>query len=705
MSFKKVIHFFTLCLLVWTVDVPGNWSSEEPQTRKHTVRPGETLSIIARNYGFEFQELVEYNKMENPTRLDVGQVIYFPEDIKPASQPVSTSTSQTKPVESSQPLNAKDFPPTSVKPTPEDYYQLQEYINTQGSILPTNEPDYNYPQLEKLPELNPTLHQPLIESDNANALAEAVSEKNEGNNDAEQSTEEQIDDSASPALDAFSDRPYAYFGGGEKLVDVIQNFAASYYVPTIIAEDVSGEVNGKIGPLTPVDFLDHMANIYGFIWYFDGHTLYVYNGNAASQRIINLNYLSADQFKATLKKIGIWDGRFFWKAQEKEGLVFVSGPPRYVDLVAQTSMLLDEKEGERQKSKLTVKTFRLKYAWATNKSFQFRGQKVTIPGVAAILESIISGGGVAQITRTNIANPTVAPVQSVTQSGENKTSADALANNAPALNQGAEAEKVYINADPRLNAIIVHDLESKMPMYKELINSLDKPTSQIEVSISIIDIDTDKLDALGVEWNAGDTSSDFQFNPTPDADGSRLPSYSTIIQANFSNFNARVNLLAEEGKLKVISKPSILTLDNLEAVLDSSSTFYVSVASNEDAELFPVTSGTVVQVTPRIVKEDLGRRIHMSINIQDGSGDQGGGGQALPSVKNSSISTQAIVNENESLLVGGFYKETENEYSTKVPVLGDLPVLGELFKADKVQKNKQVRLFLISPRIVGIERT
>ncbi|OED50120.1 EscC/YscC/HrcC family type III secretion system outer membrane ring protein [Endozoicomonas sp. (ex Bugula neritina AB1)] len=698
MSFKRVIHLFLISATIVAMNVNGNWSSEEAQTRKHIVRSGETLSIIARNYGFELQELIQYNKLENPTRLEVGQILYFPEELKPGE-----SLPLIAPAQPSQPLNATHFPPSSAKPSPEEYFQLQQYMTTQGGIKPTNDVDYNYPQKEKSLEPEPSLHQSLMENNDADmdSSMDSTEEAEEKKTEEEDSSEETIGDKDSPALAAFGDRPYAYFGGGENLVDVIQNFAASYYVPTIIAEDVFGEVNGKIGPLTPVDFLDHMANIYGFIWYFDGHTLYVYNGNASTQKIISLNYLTVEKFKSTLKTVGIWDGRFFWKSQPKEGLVFVSGPPRYVELVAQTSMLLDKKEGDRQKNKLTVRMFRLKYAWATDKSFPYRGQEVTIPGVASILQSIIRGGGVAQVSKSSLPSPTVAPAKSVTQSGENKVTngVQAVAQGGlQALNDGAEAEAVYINADPRLNAIIVHDLESKMVMYQELIDSLDKPTSQIEISVSIIDIDTDKIDALGIDWNNGDTTKDFSFTPLAD----KLPSYSTIVQSSIGSFNARVNLLAQEGTLKVISKPSILTLDNLEAVLDSSSTFYVSVASNEDAELFPVTAGTVVQVTPRIVREDVKRRIHMSINIQDGTSQQANGA-TLPSVKNSSINTQAIVNESESLLVGGFYKETEDQFSTKVPVLGDIPMLGGLFQSEKTKTVKQVRLFLISPRIVGLE--
>ena len=694
---------FATALLCFDAGVSANWSSEEPQNRKHIVRPGETLSVIARNYGFEAKELVQYNKMSNPARLQVGQVIYFPGEPTDKSQAALPAEAMNA---SPGSLNATQFPPDSAKPSPEEYYQLQQFMGASGPIKPTNDVDYNFIQKQKPPLEEPILPKGFGVPEADVKAMEAVADEIMASEQAD--PEENIDDRESPALSAFGERPYAYFGNGEELVDVIQNFAASYYIPTSIAEDVFGEVNGKIGPLTPVDFMDHMANIYGFIWYFDGHTLYVYSGSSAEQRIISLSNMSVEQFKKTLKKVGIWDGRFYWKAQQKDGLVFVSGPPRYVEMVSQTALLLDEKEGERLKSQLTVRMFPLKYAWASDKKFPFRGQEITVPGVATLLESIISGGGVANINNQPLPNPSLKGLQGATLAGARKAKEKAeqkAADEANTLNAGASADSVYISADARLNSVIVHDLESKMPMYEDLIKSLDKPTSQIEVSVSIIDIDTTNIDALGLEWSKGKgTDKEISFNGNLGA--LAPPTYTTIIQTEIGAFNAKLELLARENKAKVISRPSILTLDNLEAVLDNSSTFYVSVSGERDAELFPVTSGTVVQVTPRIVREESGRRIHMNVNIQDGSGSQGGtDASPLPSIKNSSISTQAIIHEQESLLVGGFYKESENETSSKVPLLGDIPILGRLFRAEQSEKIKQVRLFLITPRIVGIERS
>ncbi len=714
MGFIRNTLIILSLLLAITFQALANWSSEEPQTRKHVVRPKETLEVIAGSYGFEVNELARYNKLDTTQELRVGQVIYFPSNIA-QEQPELPSVDQGRP------LDARIFP-NSVGATVEaESARLMPLLNgeqlsgkesdlsrygSQVHYASSSDFDYNFAQKNANQNIAPDarrssnlyMMQSQTPSDNRMVIS-----AEDAIRDAIDDFEDTIGDDESPALAAFGVRPYAYFGNGDSLKEVLQNFAASYYMPAIIADTVEGQVNGKIGPMTPVDFLDHLANIYGFIWYFDGHTLFVYDGSSSSQQIISLSYLPINQLKKTLKKIGIWDGRFFWKEQPKEGLVFISGPPRYIELVSRTAMLLDAKEGDRQKSKLTVRTFPLKYAWATDKSFTFRGQQLTVPGIATILTRIIKGGGVAQVTKQGLPNPSVTPAESVSTSGESKPMDGSESAAMEQLNAGAVADEIYINADPRLNAIIVHDLESKMPMYEELIASLDKPTSQIEISVSIIDINTQDLQALGVDWNNSGSSSDTQFSFTPNT----TADYTTIVSSALGSFNARLQFLADEGRAKIVSRPSILTLDNIEAILDNSSTFYVSVASNEDSELFPVTSGTVVQVTPRIVREDHGRSIHMSVNIQDGTGSQGTEeiGQKLPEITNSSINTQAIISEQESLLIGGFYKEQNEEKLSKVPLLGDIPVLGHLFRAESTSKIKQVRLFLITPRIIGTKQT
>ncbi|MDP0562694.1 MAG: type III secretion system outer membrane ring subunit SctC [Candidatus Endonucleobacter sp. (ex Gigantidas childressi)] len=636
----------------------------------HWVQPGENFTVIAKTYNLRLQALLNLNQMGISSQLFAGQAVMLP----PATAACNITAIPIPMDSSSQQQNAVDYNYVSILP--------DTIISKEKQHKETNSKNTNF-------------------TCGSDAML---------NNDYDALDPTDIYNTPPPAQSAFGDHPYSIFGDEESLEEVIKNFAASYYTPLVLAEGISGEVNGKIGPLLPIDFLNHMSNIYGFIWYFDGHTLFVYNSNASQQKILNLDYINPRDLENTLKKVGVWDSRFFWKSQPQESLVFIAGPPRYVDLISQTAMLLDDKESVRQKNKLTICTFNLKYAWATDKSYNFRGDQVTVPGVASILQNIVNGGGIASISNQETIIPTVKPTSRISRSAKD-TITPSIANTQKELsklktplNDGAVADTIFINADPRQNAIIVHDLESKMSMYATLIKSLDKPTAQIEISVSIIDISTAKLEALGVEYNniRDNGNSDIIFNPGKS--GQMFPAFSTILSANIGSFNAKINLLANDGEAKIISRPSIITLDNLEAVLDNSFTSYVKVEANQDAQLFPVTSGTVVQVTPRIIQEANSRKIHMRINIQDGK-NASENTQTVPVITNSSLNTQAIIHENESLLIGGFYKEETETALTKIPILGDIPILGPIFRSKKESKSSKVRMFLITPRIIELKRT
>jgi len=489
---------------------------------------------------------------------------------------------------------------------------------------------------------------------------------------------------------------YSYFGNNETLNSVLSNFAGNYGIPIIITENVTGMVNGNFGPLTSVEFLDTMAKIHNLIWYFDGNTLYIYNSAEIDKEIISLQFLNTHEFKNTLIDMGIWDNRFYWRSKSNEGLIYLSGPPRYMELVTETARLLDSKAGLKQKSKVVVKVFPLKYAWADDRSFTYRNEKAVIPGVASILRDIISGGSMPTALLTDESSRNVMPKASPANHNPNTNGTK---------NTQQQDNNAFINADRRLNAVIINDLESKMSMYSSLIETLDKPLAQVEINVSIIDINTDSLNKLGVNWrlNVNKSGSSFiDFNPFQSANIAE--NFNTIIKNTSGRLLAQVNLLSSKGKAKVLARPSVLTLDNMEAVLDNSQTFYVEVASSDDAQLFPVTYGSVLKVTPRIVEEHTGRKIHLNVNIQDGTrGNIQENVKEIPTIKNSSISTQAVINENESLLIGGYYYESNNNTSSKVPLLGDLPFIGKAFQYKSDNYVKNVRLFLIAPKIVGMK--
>ena len=131
-----------------------------------------------------------------------------------------------------------------------------------------------------------------------------------------------------------------------------------------------------------------------------------------------------------------------------------------------------------------------------------------------------------------------------------------------------------------------------------------------------------------------------------------------------------------------------------------------------------ITAGTRLRVIPRIIEDNGNTRVRLEVDVEDGSlnkdpgtsssrggsGNDGAGTNAA-GVTRSTISTQAIIDAQQTLMIGGYRAESLTRNSQKVPLLGDLPVLGGLFRSESRSNSTRERLFLITPRITGFDGT
>ncbi|EOJ4463948.1 type III secretion system LEE outer membrane ring protein EscC, partial [Escherichia coli] len=141
---------------------------------------------------------------------------------------------------------------------------------------------------------------------------------------------------------------------------------------------------------------------------------------------------------------------------------------------------------------------------------------------------------------------------------------------------------------------------------------------------------------------------------------------------------------------KILSQPSIITLNNMQAILDKNVTFYTKVSGEKVASLESITSGTLLRVTPRILDDSSNsltgkrrERVRLLLDIQDGnqSTNQSNAQDAsstLPEVQNSEMTTEATLSAGESLLLGGFIQDKESSSKDGIPLLSDIPVIGSL---------------------------
>jgi type III secretion protein C len=266
-----------------------------------------------------------------------------------------------------------------------------------------------------------------------------------------------------------------------------------------------------------------------------------------------------------------------------------------------------------------------------------------------------------------------------------------------------------------------------MAQYEKLIAQMDVRPRLVEIEVTIMDVSTDTLDSLGVDWRAHSSHVDFQTGNggnspltlggatsesgqtgglcCTNSQGLPTTPLGSIFTAAIGNtlrdyLLARVSALAQTGNADVVARPKVLTLDNNEANLENLSDFYVSVAGFQDASLFKVTTGTSVRVTPMIVDERNGRGVMMTIDIQDGNIDATQSVGQIPIVRHRTVNTQALIDEGSSLLLAGYTSESRSSAASGVPVLSSIPVIGHLFKYDQKQRNKEERLYLLTPRLV-----
>lgn len=134
--------------------------------------------------------------------------------------------------------------------------------------------------------------------------------------------------------------------------------------------------------------------------------------------------------------------------------------------------------------------------------------------------------------------------------------------------------------------------------------------------------------------------------------------------------------------------------------MDNKQTFYVPVQGFESGSLYSVSAGVALRVLPSIVSQDGKPQIRLDVHIEDGQLTSQNVGQ-LPVVSKSTIDTQTLIDQGQSLLIAGYTVDQDDRSESGVPVLSKIPFIGGLFKFKHHQGQKFQRLFLLTPRVVS----
>jgi type III secretion protein C len=517
-----------------------------------------------------------------------------------------------------------------------------------------------------------------------------------------------------------------YAVNGAPLPDVLRDVLAVEGLSADIGRDVKGPVNGRFDD-TPGNVFIQLVEAYGLVWYFDGKAMHVATASDVRSRVIPFAPMTREAVASLLRNLDLDDPRLPIKYSATT--VKVAGPSKFVDAVAEA---IDKAQRqttvEPSFDETVIRVFPLRYAQAQDVRYTVGAHEQVVLGIASLLRRLMSDTWQATAPRTTRARTDgrasdrsarggPPPLPSLLGLGLGSVSPEGDGERAPlpdsdTAQPAATPARRNIVADQRTNAVVISDLVSMMPNYERAITMLDQPQELVEIDAVVIDLSSVAARSLGVRWGGangringtvGTASAPLSLGApdlmTPASAMTGL-NLATLVGNSAQYLFAQIQALEEAGKARVLSRPQVLTLNNTEAALTSRSSVYVRVAGNQAVDLFNIDTGLTLKVTPSIEASGEPRRnIRLNIQIEDGTFNTSMAVDGIPKVDNHSVVTQAIVRDGESLLIGGYQYERSDSTTSKVPVLGDVPYLGALFRATRTTHERLERLILITPRL------
>ncbi|VVE74061.1 type III secretion system outer membrane ring subunit SctC [Pandoraea sputorum] len=478
------------------------------------------------------------------------------------------------------------------------------------------------------------------------------------------------------------------------------------------------QVSGDFDMNNARALLESMANRLGLVWYHDGQSIFIYDASEIRNATVSMTHTTLSDLVSYLRSAGLYDRRYPIRGEASRKVFYVSGPPVFVDLVLAASRSIDRAtvNDVPATGPDRIGVVRMENGFVSDRTYQMRDEKIVIPGMESVIKELVetarSGAGGAGGLGGLLPPSTQLPLSPQDTRGvpapllppgpkADTTSLPAALNTAPPLLPPTRAGSVgeggrgqlIVQAYPAGNSLLVRGTAEQVERIERLVSRLDAPRRHIELSLWIIDVRKEALDSLGVDWSGGVAIGSHV--------GVLLNATAPVSTLDGVRFLAKIQAIATRGQATVVSRPVILTQENIPAMFDGSQTFYVPLEGERTTDLRSVTYGTMISVWPRFAGRD---EIEMTLNIEDGTSAPGKQGDAeskytvLPTVSRTRISTIARVPQGKSLLIGGYTRDSGDTVEKKIPLLGDIPWIGRAFRYTSTAQNNDVRVFLIQPR-------
>ncbi|PMG58405.1 fimbrial protein [Vibrio splendidus] len=292
------------------------------------------------------------------------------------------------------------------------------------------------------------------------------------------------------------------------------------------------------------------------------------------------------------------------------------------------------------------------------------------------------------------------------------------------------SDRGSITIDERTNSLLIRELAENIAVIRGIIESLDIPVKQVQIEARIVTVTEGNLDELGVRWGVSSTNGSFkvggsiegnhpsQITPYDDNGGNSAiddflnvnlgatsPNASSIAfqvakLGSDTLLDLELSALQQESKAEIISSPRLITTNKKPAYIEQGTEIPYLESSSSGATSVAFKKAVLsLKVTPQITPDN---RLVLDLSVtQDRPGQvvKTGTGEAV-AIDTQRIGTQVLVNNGETVVLGGIFQHSVSSTVDKVPLLGDLPVLGALFRRSYENVGKSELLIFVTPKVV-----
>ncbi|MFO7652496.1 MAG: secretin N-terminal domain-containing protein [Candidatus Krumholzibacteriia bacterium] len=262
-----------------------------------------------------------------------------------------------------------------------------------------------------------------------------------------------------------------------------------------------------------------------------------------------------------------------------------------------------------------------------------------------------------------------------------------------------------IDVDTRTNAILINDIPERVAIMEDMALRLDTETPQVEINARLVDMDTRATRELGISWGIANFKPDggnvvgsaTVSSPVQDPSGD----FRIGTVQSYGDLMAKLEAMQQNNKARLISNPVVTTADNREAKILVGQKIPLIVSDEAGNAITQLTTiGIQMLVTPHINSPDkITLDIHNEVSDLSSQATVQGG----VIINTNEADTRVLVENGATAIIAGLIRDVESSYEKGVPVLKDIPLLGQLFKHTSRTRAERELVIFVTPRIITSE--